>query len=115
MLAFMVALLLAYLAAIAWAVAVQALPLEAVGALALVNLLTFAAYALDKQAALRGQRRISERSLHLWSLAGGWPAAWWAQRLLRHKTVKTSFRRLYGLTVFLHFLLLAAWWQARQA
>ena len=109
----MPALMLAYATAIAWAVAAQALPMSAAGAVALVNLVTFAAYALDKRAAIQGQRRISERSLHLWSLAGGWPAAWWAQRLLRHKTMKTPFQRVYWMTVVLHGLLVAAWWQSR--
>lgn len=109
----MPALMLTYAAAIAWAIAGQALPMSAAGVAALVNLVTFAAYALDKRAAIRGQRRISERSLHLWSLAGGWPAAWCAQRLMRHKTMKTPFQRAYGLTVLLHGLLVAAWWQSR--
>ena len=109
----MPALMLAYATAIAWAVAAQALPMSAAGAVALVNLVTFAAYALDKRAAIQGQRRISERSLHLWSLAGGWPAAWWAQRLLRHKTMKTPFQRVYWMTILLHGLLVAAWWQSR--
>ncbi len=112
---FAIALMLAYAAALAVAVLAQALPLWVAGALALVNGLTFGAYALDKRAATQGRRRIRERSLHLWSLAGGWPAAWWAQRLLRHKTVKASFRRGYWLTVFGHGLLFAAAWQARLA
>lgn len=106
---FAIALMLAYAAALAAAVLAQALPPWVAGALALVNALTFGAYALDKRAATQGRRRIRERSLHLWSLAGGWPAAWWAQRLLRHKTVKASFRRGYWVSVVLHGAAVAAW------
>ena len=51
--------------------------------------------------------------LHLWSLAGGWPAAWWAQRLLRHKSSKAAFLRIYWLTVLLHTGATVAWWAGR--
>ncbi len=70
---------------------------------------TFVAYALDKRAAMTGQWRISENTLHLLALAGGWPGAMLGQRLLRHKTSKRSFLRVYWLTVLLNLALLAAW------
>ncbi len=63
---------------------------------------TFIVYALDKRAAARGQWRVKENTLHALSLAGGWPGALLAQRLLRHKSAKASFRRVYWLTVVLN-------------
>ena len=50
-----------------------------------------------------------ENHLHLLGLAGGWPGAWFAQHLLRHKTTKAAFRRRYWATVVLHCLALLAW------
>jgi uncharacterized membrane protein YsdA (DUF1294 family) len=85
----------------------------ALGALLLINLLTGLAYALDKRAAQRGAYRISERTLHLWALAGGWPAAWLAQRALRHKCAKPAFQRVYWMTVLTHCaatVALFGWW-----
>lgn len=73
--------------------------------------ITFVAYALDKSAARRGAWRTSERTLHLLALAGGWPGAWMAQRLLRHKSSKPAFRRVFWATVVLNpaALLALAW------
>lgn len=56
-------------------------------------------YALDKSAARKGSQRTPENTLHLLSLAGGWPGAMYAQQLLRHKSRKTSFRVVFWLTV----------------
>ena len=66
------------------------------------SLLTFIAYAVDKSAAKKGAWRTQERTLHLLSLAGGWPGALVAQRKFRHKTKKESFRAVFWLTVLLN-------------
>jgi uncharacterized membrane protein YsdA (DUF1294 family) len=50
-----------------------------------------------------------KNALHLWSLAGGWPGAWFAQLLLGHKSRKQSFRMMYWLTVVLHCAALSVW------
>lgn len=68
----------------------------------LANLIAFLYYYMDKTAALKGAWRKSEDSLHLLSLAGGWPAAYIAQKLFRHKTRKASFQWVYRLTVLIH-------------
>lgn len=85
------------------------LPWWLLGAAVALNLLTFIVYALDKSAAQSGQRRVAENHLHLLALAGGWPGAWFAQQILRHKSSKTAFRVLYWATVVLHCAGLAAW------
>lgn len=64
-----------------------------------MSVLTFVVYALDKSAARQGRWRTREQTLHLLSLAGGWPGALAAQRRLRHKSSKTSFRGVFWLTV----------------
>lgn len=67
-----------------------------------LSMATFIVYALDKRAAARGEWRVAENTLHLLSLAGGWPGALLAQQTLRHKSTKASFRRVYWATVVLN-------------
>lgn len=64
-----------------------------------VSALTILVYAKDKSAAERGMWRVRESTLHLWSLLGGWPGAYVAQRALHHKTRKDAFLTRYWLTV----------------
>jgi uncharacterized membrane protein YsdA (DUF1294 family)/cold shock CspA family protein len=66
------------------------------------SLLTFIMYALDKSAAKKGSWRTQESTLHLLSLAGGWPGALIAQHKLRHKSKKQSFRSVFWVTVLLN-------------
>jgi len=72
-----------------------------------VSLLTFIVYALDKSAAKKGAWRTQESTLHLLSLAGGWPGALIAQSKLRHKSKKQSFRSVFWVTVTLNCGVLA--------
>ncbi|GBC61643.1 DUF1294 domain-containing protein [Desulfonema ishimotonii] len=67
-----------------------------------ISLLTFIMYALDKSAARKGRWRTRESTLHLLSLAGGWPGAIAAQQKLRHKSEKESFRLIFWVTVLLN-------------
>lgn len=62
--------------------------------LALINLVTWALFAIDKRRAQAGRsrERIAERTLLGWAAAGGSPAAWHAISNLRHKSAKESFR-----------------------
>lgn len=98
-----------YAGTLAWGVGAGVVPRSAVGVFAAVNLLTVVTYWRDKRAAVEGRWRVPERTLHLWSLAGGWPAAWWSQRVLRHKSSKASFRWGYWGTVALHGAAVASW------
>jgi uncharacterized membrane protein YsdA (DUF1294 family) len=63
------------------------------------SIICFIAYAVDKSAAIHKRRRTPERTLLLLGLACGWPGGWLAQRWLRHKTVKPSFRIAYWASV----------------
>ncbi len=62
------------------------------------GVVTFVVYAVDKRAAGTGRRRVSENTLHLLAVVGGWPAALIAQQMLRHKTAKRSFRAVFWVT-----------------
>ena len=66
---------------------------------------TFLLYRHDKQAARRNQRRTPERQLHNLELCGGWIGAFFAQKLLHHKSKKASFQLVYWLIVFFHLSL----------
>ena len=74
------------------------------------SVLVFVLYRMDKIAALRGHRRTPEDTLLVAGLIGGWPGALVAQRLLRHKSAKPSFRVLLWTSVVLNTAVLAAFW-----
>lgn len=101
--------ILAYGLALAKWIQQGALPLEASFVLAVLCVVTFIAYALDKHAAQTGAWRIPEANLHLLELAGGWPGALTAQLVLRHKTSKRSYRIGFWLMVAMHAGILLCW------
>lgn len=71
--------------------------------------LTFIAYASDKARAVDTEWRVSENTLHLLELLGGWPGALFAQQCLRHKTAKPGYQVIFWLIVTAH-LALWTWW-----
>lgn len=74
-----------------------------------INVTSIVAYAWDKNCARTNSRRISERTLHFLSLAGGWIGALFAQRIFRHKTQKRSFRINFWISVGLNLGICALW------
>ena len=72
------------------------------GVCAVLSLVTFLVYAIDKSAARQRRWRIPENLLHLLALAGGWPGALAAQQVLRHKCSKRPFLLVFWLTVGLN-------------
>jgi uncharacterized membrane protein YsdA (DUF1294 family)/cold shock CspA family protein len=68
----------------------------------IVSVVTFTVYAGDKAAAGRRDQRTPEKTLHLLSLAGGWPGALLAQQVLRHKSAKLEFRAAFWRTAGLN-------------
>ena len=101
-------LMLGWLALLAWGAWSQRLPAWLPPGAVLLNGATYLAYAGDKRAAQSGAWRTPEQTLHLLALLGGWPAAWWAQQWMRHKSSKASFRMVYWCTVLLHSAALGA-------
>lgn len=67
-----------------------------------ISIATYASYWQDKRKAEKALWRISERTLHILELLGGWPAAYLAQQIHRHKTSKRSFRIIFWSIVALH-------------
>ena len=80
--------------------------LVAASVYAVMSVVTFVAYWVDKRAAVRDRRRVPEARLHLMELLGGWPGALVAQILVRHKSRKLSYQIVFWLIVILHA---AAW------
>jgi uncharacterized membrane protein YsdA (DUF1294 family)/cold shock CspA family protein len=68
------------------------------------SLLCILIYSIDKSAAAQGRWRVSESALLLLGLAGGWPGAILAQRLLHHKTKKRSFQSAFAGSVVVNIL-----------
>jgi uncharacterized membrane protein YsdA (DUF1294 family) len=67
-----------------------------------VSVITYLKYIFDKSKAQLGVWRIQENTLHFFSLIGGWPGAAIAQQLLRHKSQKRKFRKVFWLTVIVN-------------
>ena len=94
------------------AVSDQRLPVWVPWLVAVASLVTAVLYAIDKRAAIRGEHRIAESTLHLAALAGGWPGALMAQSVFRHKTVKRSFQRWFWCAALINCAALA-WFALR--
>ena len=75
------------------------------------SLIAVVVYGLDKKAAATNGTRIPDALLHLLSIAGGWPGAFYAQRRFHHKTRKTAFQIVFAVTIFLNLagLFLFCW------
>lgn len=97
----------AFLVFVAASVFAGKLPIAVMWVYLAASLVAFIAYAFDKSAARNDQWRTKESTLHLFSLAGGWPGALAAQRLLRHKSSKQSFQFVFWITVILNCCALA--------
>jgi uncharacterized membrane protein YsdA (DUF1294 family) len=58
---------------------------------ALINLVTWHIWRLDKKYAVMREKRISERTLLTLCVLGGWPLALIATQVFRHKSSKKAF------------------------
>ena len=76
------------------------------GLTAVASPICLAAYGIDKQQVADKQDRVSERTLHLLALVGGWPGAVLGQQFFRHKTKKIVFRMVLWLILALHLALI---------
>lgn len=75
------------------------LPIALFGVYLGTSTVTFLAYAIDKSAAQNNRWRTKESTLHLFGLAGGWPGALLAQKVLHHKSKKEEFQAVFFATV----------------
>ena len=72
---------------------------------AVMSLITYVAFAIDKRRAMNGGWRLRESTLHLMELLGGWPGAILGMMLIRHKTKDTTYRTIHHLIVGLHVVI----------
>jgi uncharacterized membrane protein YsdA (DUF1294 family) len=77
------------------------------GSTVLFSVLAFLAMGLDKSKASRGKRRISEMTLHMFELLGGWPGSMLGQRTFHHKTHKLTYQAVFWGIVCVHLVLIA--------
>jgi uncharacterized membrane protein YsdA (DUF1294 family)/cold shock CspA family protein len=71
----------------------------------LMSLSAFIVYAIDKTKAHKNEWRISESTLHLFELFGGWPGALITQQAIRHKNKKISFQITIWIIVIIHLVI----------
>ena len=74
-----------------------------------VNVAIFLLYTYDKAVSGRGGLRVPESLLQGFALAGGTPAAFLAQRALRHKRLKRPFRSTFVWVMVVQLVALSAW------
>lgn len=89
-----------------WLIFTSQQPMFIVKVYAVIAVVTFLAYAIDKAAAKSDRWRIPESTLHVLALVGGWPGAILAQTILRHKSVKREFRLIFWITVGINLFVL---------
>lgn len=73
-----------------------------VGLMIVMGPITFVLYGIDKRRAQAERWRISENTLHIFELFGGWLGAIFAQRFFRHKTRDKSYLPMFWGIVVLH-------------
>lgn len=67
--------------------------------LALINVITFLVYVIDKLKAKKGKWRIPEATLLLFAIMGGSIGAWLGIKVWHHKTMHKKFK--YGIPIIL--------------
>lgn len=75
------------------------IPVEVIFVYIAASVVAYIFYAIDKSSAQNGSWRTPESHLHLISLVGGWPGAFYAQNTLKHKSSKEAFKTTYWVTV----------------
>ena len=89
---------------VTWAYLQNMLPPGVFVFLCVINAVTLMQYAYDKFCAVKKRGRVSEKSLHIWAVVGGWPAATLGQEIFSHKTRKLRFRLMHWFVVLVSVL-----------
>lgn len=76
--------------------------------LLIINIIAYIIMALDKKRAVKGNRRIPEKTLMKWALFGGAAGLLISSRVFRHKTKKRLFSAGVPAIIFLHILIISA-------
>lgn len=79
-------------------------------ALILLNIATFATFALDKWKARQGRWRIPEKTLLIMAAVGGSLGAWCGMIICRHKTQHTKFKLVVPMLLLAHCVMLALYY-----
>ncbi|MBP5410671.1 MAG: DUF1294 domain-containing protein [Lachnospiraceae bacterium] len=77
--------------------------------LAVINVVAFIVYGIDKHRAKAGAWRISEMTLWVLAAIGGSVGALLGMEVFRHKTKKRSFQIVIAAIVFVQVLLVLGW------
>jgi len=101
------ALLILFSGAITLLVSLGQLPSTVLVAYFTLSTIAFLLYGADKSAAKKNKWRISEAKLHVFSLLGGWPGAFAAQHVFKHKRSKPAFMKVFWTTVTANIIVLA--------
>ena len=75
---------------------------------ALMTIVTFVLYGVDKSKAKKGKWRIPEKTLLLFAACFGGLGAFLGMKIFRHKTKHTSFKILVPTFMIIQFILIAA-------
>ena len=75
---------------------------------AIMTLVTFIMYGVDKSKAKKGRWRIPEKTLLLFAACFGGLGAFLGMRIFRHKTKHTSFKIIVPMCMLLQFIIIAA-------
>ena len=68
----------------------------------LISAATYGIYWHDKKRARQEGWRVKESTLHFLELLGGWPGAFLAQQILRHKTSKLGYQTVFWTIILLY-------------
>lgn len=75
---------------------------------ALMTIVTFVLYGVDKAKAKKGKWRIPEKTLLLFAACFGGLGAFLGMKIFRHKTKHTSFKIIVPVSMIIQFILIAA-------
>ena len=81
--------------------------------LIIINYIAFTLYHLDKERAIKGKRRISEKNLLTVAAFGGTLGAWIGMNKYRHKTKKVSFTLWFYAILLLQVLFFFAFYKRK--